>query len=148
MRSRNTNVLQAVVLIAGILYLAAGLVFFVSPTLFAGIFGIKVQEDWFNQIKFDSFVAPLFFIARAFAATVFALGASMVLPLFDPLRYRGLMYFSGVMFPFMAGLLLLVNGIWFEHLVLKVFGGIILLVGSGFIFGLVITRKMAQAGEE
>jgi hypothetical protein len=148
MRSKNTNVLQAVVLVAGILYLVAGLLFYFSPTMFAGMFGIRIQDDWFHQIKSDSFLAPLFFLARAFSAMLFCAGASMVLPLFDPLRYRGLMYYTGVLYPLMSGVLLLVNGIGHEHLVLMVFGGIMMVVASGFIFGLAITRKQAQSGEE
>jgi len=96
MRSKNTNVLQAVVLVAGILYMVAGLLFFISPTTFAGMFGIPIQDDWFHQIKSDSFLAPLFFLARSFSAMLLCAGASMVLPLFDPLRYRGLMYYTGV----------------------------------------------------
>lgn len=148
MRSRTTNILQGIVLITGLIYSVTGILFYISPLLFGSIFGIQVPEDWFNQIKLDSFMLPLYFITQGFAALLFVTGLSMVLPLFDPFRYRGLIYFTGVIFPVMASIMLTKNGLRYEHWMVIIMGvtfGIIFVITA---LGLLITKKNAESGEE
>ena len=148
MRSKLTNILQAVVLASGILYMAVGMLFFLSPLFVGALLGLPIAEDWFNQIKYDAFVAPLYFVTRGFAAMVFSAGAAMVLPLFDPLRYRGLVYFTGVLFPVMASWVLIRNGISFQHTLAVALGIMFLAVFLVTAAALAITRKAARSGEE
>ncbi|MDY6935901.1 MAG: hypothetical protein SVZ03_16990 [Spirochaetota bacterium] len=145
MRSKATNILQVIVLITGIIYILIGIVFFISPLLFGRIFAINITEDWFNGIKYDTFVAPLYFMARGFAAMLFSIGLSMILPLFDPLRYRGLIYYTSIVFPILSSCLLLINGIRFSHGVVTLFGIIFLIILIFTIIGLVITNKSAKS---
>lgn len=148
MRSKLTNILQVVILVSGVLYIAVGILFYMSPLLVGTLFGLPLAEDWFNQIKYDAFVAPLYFVTRGFAAMVFSVGAAMVLPLFDPLRYRGLLYFTGVLFPVMASWVLIRNGISFQHTLAVTLGIMFLAVFLVTAAALAITRKAARSGEE
>ncbi|HSV95580.1 MAG TPA: hypothetical protein VLM75_01460 [Spirochaetota bacterium] len=148
MRSKLTNILQVVILVSGVLYITAGIAFYLSPLFLGSLLGLPLAEDWFNQIKYDAFVAPLYFVTRGFAAMVFAAGASMVLPLFDPLRYRGLVYFTGILFPLMASWVLIKNGLEYQHplaVALGVMFSVVLVVTAA---ALAITRKFARSGEE
>ncbi len=148
MRSKMTNMLQAVLLVTGLLYAAVGLVVFISPVLFSRIFGIPVPEDWFNQVKYDTFVAPLFFMSRGFAAMIMTTGLAMVLPLFDPLRYRGLVYYTGILFPLLIGSLFLYNGVRYRHSMVIILGTVFALVLIFTAASLGMTRKQAKSGEE
>ena len=145
MRSKKTNFLQGIILLTGIIYLLTGIIFFISPLIFGRLFTINITEDWFNGIKFDTFVAPLYFMARCFAAMLFSAGLSMILPLFDPLRYRGLIYYTGILFPGMSALLLLINGIKYNHGILILFGIVFLLLFIITLTGLIITQKNVKA---
>ena len=127
MRSKSTNVLQGTVLLAGIVYVAIGLFFFISPykafKIFSGSLkgrdtavvedfdGEKTkkfqveeitEEDWLKQIINDEIIAPLYYLFRVFSALLFVCGLAMIMPLFDPLRYRGLIYYNGLIFPFLS----------------------------------------------
>ncbi len=148
MRSKLTNILQVVVLVSGVLYITVGIMFYLSPLFVGSVYGLALAEDWFNQIKYDAFVAPLYFVARSFAAMVFSAGAAMVLPLFDPLRYRGLVYFTGVLFPAMASWVLIKNGLAFQHSLAVALGVMFLAVLVVTATALAITRKSARSGEE
>lgn len=110
MRSRATNVLQVIVLVTGIIYLAMGIMFYFFPLQVMIVFAENVSENWFELVRDHELVAPLYYITRAFAALVFASGLSMVMPLFDPLKYRGMIYFNGLIFPLLAAFLLIKNG--------------------------------------
>lgn len=148
MRSKVTNFLQVIILITGIFYILTGLIFFISPLYFGKIFGINITEDWFIGIKYDTFVAPLYYMSRGFATMVFSIGLSMVLPLFDPLKYRGLIYYTGIVFPLLSSILLLKNGIQLDHFVLTLFGVILLIIFVITAVGLFITKANAKAGIE
>jgi hypothetical protein len=148
MRSKATNILQVVVLITGIVYLLMGALFFYSPIRFFEIFYIEVPDDWFKSIEYDTFVAPLYIITRSFSAMIFTAGISMILPLYDPLKYRGLVYYMGIIFPLISSILLLFNGIEFDHLILTFFGVVFSVILLATACGLVITLKEAKAGIE
>jgi hypothetical protein len=158
MRSRSTNILQVIVIITGIVYIFTGAVFFYSPISFVNIFSVDVADDWSRVIQYDSFIAPLFFFARSFSAMMLSSGLSMILPLYDPLKYRGLIYYTGIIFPILSFIILLYNsiridygslsGIEVEHRILLIFGIVYLIIFAATLFGLILTRKAAKAGVE
>mgnify|MGYP000895460140 CR=1 FL=1 len=148
MRSRSTNFLQITVLVSGIIYVILGITFFISPLLFGWIQGMDVNEDWLKEIPKDPFIFAVYYMGRAFAAMVFSSGLAMILPLFDPLKYRGLVYYTGVIFPFMASLILLKSGIQEANAKIIILGSIFLLLLVLTTLSLAITRKKAKSGLE
>lgn len=148
MRSKATNVLQVIIIIAGMIYISIGLFFYLSPLHFARFLSINITDDWFNAIQSDTFVAPLYFMARAFAAMLFSAGLAMILPLFDPLKYRGLVYYNAVIFPLLSSGLLLYEGVKYDHLIIIISGIIFFIICVSAIIGLAITGKDARAGVE
>jgi hypothetical protein len=147
MRSRLTNILQVVVLLTGIIYVLIGASFFYSPIRFFEIF-IDVPDDWLKLIEDDTFIAPLYYFTKTFSAMIFTSGFSMILPLYDPLKYRGLIYYTGIVFPAIAFPALLYHGIIYKHWILTTFGIVFLGVLLLNIFALAITRKEARSGIE
>ncbi len=148
MRTKLTNILQLIVLLTGVIYILTGLVFFYSPVRFVEFFLIDVTDDWFKAIQYDTFIAPLFFLARGFAAMILAAGLSMILPLYDPLKYRGLIYYTGIVYPVLSSIIFLFNGIKFEHWILTIFGITNLAIFIANLTGLIITHREAKAGIE
>ena len=127
MRSKSTNVLQGIVLLTGIVYIIVGFSFYASPYRVFRLFsvgtevktaeaaggseedGVKSEEsadlsaeDWLKQIVNDEIISPLYYVFRVFAALLLVSGIAMVMPLFDPLRYRGLVYYNGLIYPFIS----------------------------------------------
>jgi uncharacterized membrane protein HdeD (DUF308 family) len=171
MRSKFTNYLQAVVLITGIVYIIIGLVMYVKPLVVLELFAENVSENWLDLVRDNELVAPLYYISRGFSALVFTSGLAMVMPLFDPLKYRGLIYYNGLVFPLLAGALYVYNGVFriithrqvveetgkiisSEAAVRGIHGTVVIL---GIVFtiiflltaiGLVITRSQAHDGIE
>jgi hypothetical protein len=148
MRTKLTNILQVIILITGIIYVLAGAFFFYSPVKFFQIFSIEVPDDWFKSIEYDTFVAPLYILARSFSAMLFTAGLAMILPLYDPLKYRGLIYFTGIVFPLISAVILLYNGYAFDHWILTCFGIGFVVIFLATLWGLIITLKEAKAGIE
>jgi len=148
MRSKATNILQFGVLLTGILYIVIGIVYGFSPIVFANIFGIEVNPDWYNLIKYDTFTSPLYHFSRVFALILAVTGLSMILPLFDPLKYRGVIYYNGVLFPLVSAPILLVNGLTYDHRIMTICGILFLVLFLFVGFGLMITRKQAKMGQE
>lgn len=194
MRSKNTNILQGIVLLTGIVYIVVGFSFFASPyrifKLFAsgsearmavsvegggGEHAGKIVEgadisadDWIKQIVNDEIISPLYYISRIFAALLMISGFAMIMPLFDPLRYRGLIYYNGLIYPALATLSIFIfirsqksinmeiaadagKGVvsWQEgHMIMTALGIIFLILGILIAAGLIITRKQAHEGKE
>jgi hypothetical protein len=194
MRSRKTNVLQGAVLLTGVLFIVMGLFFYVSPFRVFKIFspgaeaknasvvqnsgseasgaeeeGEELTEDnWLKQIINDDIISPLYYVFRALAVLLIVSGAAMVMPLFDPLRYRGLVYYNGLIFPLVFSISLFIfmriqksinTGIAADtgkeviasldsHLVMVVLASIFLAIAVLNAAGLVITRDQARAGRE
>ncbi|HOR93885.1 MAG TPA: hypothetical protein PLZ38_07940 [Spirochaetota bacterium] len=148
MRSKATNILQTGVLLTGIIYIIIGLLYGFSPIYFANIFGIEVNPDWYNLIKYDTFIAPLYHFSRIFALLLAIVGISMLLPLFDPLKYRGMIYYHSILFPLVSVPSLLINGITYDHLPLTICGSLLFVLFLFVGFGLIITRKYAKMGQE
>lgn len=194
MRSRTTNILQGIVLVTGIVYIVVGLSFFASPYRVFKIFsagsearmGVAVDEggsagagktddgadvsedDWLKQIINDEIISPLYYLSRIFAAFLMVSGFAMIMPLFDPLRYRGLVYYNGLIFPVIAALSIFIfmrsqksinleiaadagkdAVLWQEgHMVMTALGIIFLILSILTAAGLIITRKQAHEGKE
>lgn len=124
-----------------------GAAFYYSPVKFFRFF-FEVPDDWLKAIEEDAFIAPLYFLLRGFSAMIFASGLSMILPLYDPLKYRGLIYYVGIIFPLISFPILLFHGIKYEHVVLTYIGIILLIILAANACALIITRKEAKAGIE
>jgi len=147
MRTRLTNILQVFVLLTGIIYILIGAVYYYSPIGFFEFF-LDVPDDWTKLVAEDTFIAPLYLISRGFSAMIFAAGLAMILPLYDPLKYRGLIYYTGILFPVISFPVLLYHGISHEHWILTLLGIIFLSIFLINACGLIITRKEAKAGIE
>ena len=111
MRSINTNILQYILLITGIIYIIYGLLFYISPISIITFFAQYPSNEWMNMLQEHEFVGPMYYLLEAFSALLFCVGCAMILPLFDPLKYRGLIYFTNILFPIMASFLLIKNAI-------------------------------------
>ncbi len=148
MRSRKTNFLQAVVLLTGVLYILSGGIFSLSPHLFADIFSIDINEDWFKEIPREPFMFMMIAISRSFGLLLFTMGIAMVLPLFDPLRYRGLVYFTGILFPSGAAFLCAISCLTNPLGVLIIYASLFVLIAVATIAGLFITKGTVKTGVE
>ncbi|MBN2161275.1 MAG: hypothetical protein JW807_17945 [Spirochaetes bacterium] len=195
MRSKTTNVLQGVVLLTGIVYILIGLAFYISPYGVLKAFSPSVEsravgyhgdaesrggavasyegeglaeEDWLKQIVNDEIISPLYYILRVFAALLLVSGIAMIMPLFDPLRYRGLIYYNGMIFPFVAALSMIVfinsqksinikiaaeagkeTVTWqVGHMVITVLAIVFTVIFLLTVITLLMTRKQAKEGKE
>jgi hypothetical protein len=193
MRSKSTNILQVVVLLTGIVYIIVGFSFFASPYRVFKLFSVSAEiktavtegesegsstksdesaeltsEDWLKQIVNDEIISPLYYVFRVFAVLLMVSGIAMVMPLFDPLRYRGLVYYNGLIYPLISAISMFLfihsqNSINTEIAADSGKGAVVWQVGHlimtslGIMFTvlfvltaicLVITRKQAREGRE
>ena len=191
MRTRMTNMLQVVVMLAGVVYLAMGLAFLISPyrTLkvftfhggpsgsaspnsYAGGDSRSIEatdlstDEWLKQIVNDEIISPLYYLFRVFALLMAVCGLSLIMPLFDPLRYRGLIYSVCLIFPLIATIssvvfivgqesmrteLSLSHGqshIWGGHPVMTVVTAVFALISLCSAVALMLTRKQSREGKE
>ncbi len=160
MRSAKTNAFQMAVLISGIIYILIGIAFIISPITIFKLFTDNVSEDWFNLVRDHELVAPLYFTVRAFGVLLFSSGLLMIMPLYDPLKYRGIAYLNGVLFPFVSAFILLKNGLFigakgedsmkgdYMHVPIVIFGIILSVIFFIVLITLLITRKDAKEGKE
>ncbi len=121
------------------------------------------NENWIMQVKTDEILAPLYYFFRVLSALLFIAGFAMILPLFDPLKYRGLVYFNAVIFPLLGIILFSSNALAFifsssksipkpgetsgHALIMILWLVLIFVLGLGFS-GLMLTRKLAKKGIE
>ena len=145
--------------------------FYLSPITVLQFFAENVSDNWLDLVRDNELVAPLYNVCRGFAALLFSSGLAMILPLFDPLRYRGLVYYNGLIFPFFASILLMKNGlaiIFFSnqpgdetsstvmdvirshggHTIVLILGIIFMIIFIATLSGLLITRTQAKQGIE
>lgn len=146
MRTIKTNFLQIVVLVSGIIYSLLGILSYVSLIYFGKLIGIDVNEDWLKEIPNDAFISLVYFLSKGFAAMLFSVGLSMILPLFAPIKYRALIYFTGIIFPLMSSILLLYYGIDISHTILLAIGGIFMFIFVLTSTALVITKEEVKSG--
>ncbi|MCX7678351.1 MAG: hypothetical protein N2316_03950 [Spirochaetes bacterium] len=147
MRSKKTNFLQTIVLCSGIVYISIGSLFALSPHLFGNVFFLEINEDWFMEIPKDSFMFASITLARALAALLFTIGLAMVLPLFDPVKYRALVYFTNVLFPFISSIIFIKSSFTNPLPVLIGFSVIFMLIGAFAFIALMVTRDVAKTEE-
>lgn len=160
MRSAKTNAFQTAVLVSGIFYIIIGIAFMFSPINVIKLFAENVSENWFDLVRDHELVAPLYFSVRAFGVLLISSGVLMVMPLFDPLKYRLIAYMNGVFFPFVSSLILLKNGLFigvrkdeaiqgdYMHKVVVLMGLVLMVIAVGVFITLMITRKDAKEGRE
>lgn len=160
MRSAKTNAFQAAVLITGIMYIILGVAFIFSPLTIFQLFADNISENWIDLVRDHELVAPMYFTVRAFGVLLLTSGFLMVMPLFDPLKYRGIAYCNGVLFPFISAVILLKNSFFigvksedaihgnFMHLPIVVLGVILSVIFLVVFVTLLITRKEAKEGRE
>lgn len=97
------------ILFTGFVYVLTGGLFALSPHLFGNIFSLEINEDWFKEIPKDAFMFMVLTLSRSTACLLLSTGLSMILPLFDPLKYRGMVYYTGVLFPLLSAVMFTVN---------------------------------------
>ncbi|PKL18464.1 MAG: hypothetical protein CVV49_05765 [Spirochaetae bacterium HGW-Spirochaetae-5] len=160
MRSAKTNAFQAAVLISGVMYIIIGAAFIFSPLTIFQFFAENVSENWIDLVRDHELVAPMYFTVRAFGVLLLTSGFLMIMPLFDPLKYRGIAYLNGVLFPFISAVILLKNGLFigvkrddsihgnYMHLPIVIFGIILSVVFLIVLLTLLLTRKDAKEGRE
>jgi len=163
LRSRKTNALQVAVLLAGIIFIITGAAFFYSPMAVFRLFVSNISDTWLDLTRDNELIAPMYHTLRAFAALLITSGMAMVMPLFDPLKYRLMIYFNGVIFPFFASLMLIKTGFSlgirlnmkegafqgnYVHKSMIVFGFIFAFIFFSCLITLFITRKDAKEGKE
>ncbi len=193
MRSKSTNVLQGIVLLTGIVYIVVGFSFYVSPYRVFRLFSSSVEtrtvesaadyegrsvktdegadlssDDWLKQIVNDEIISPLYYVFRVFAALLLVSGIAMIMPLFDPLRYRGLVYYNGIIYPFVSAvsMFLFIHSqksinmqiateagkgavVWqVGHMIMTSLAIMFTMLFVLTAIGLIVTRKQAKQGKE
>ena len=181
MRSKKTNFFQLSVLITGAVFILFGVAFSTSPITAFKIFNENVSAKWnkgaadnefisddvirnfsydsSDLIRDDEFVAPLYLIVRSFGVLLIFTGFLMILPIFDPLKYRIIAYSIGVFFPFISSIIFLKNGLFigvrkenvngdYIHLLVVILGIIFLVLSIVVFSSLMLTRKDALEGKE
>jgi hypothetical protein len=158
LRSVKTNALQISVLVAGAIYIIIGVAFFYSPMGVFKIFVKNVSEIWAGEVRTNELIAPMYHILRAFSAMLLTSGLMMIMPLFDPLKYRLMIWINGVLFPFLSALMLIKtgftlvsrseHGVNYYHKSMLVFGFIFTFVLFTCLITLIITGRDAKAGKE
>lgn len=157
-RSGKTNALQVSVLLAGVSYILIGASFFYSPMDVFKFFIKNVSEIWAGEVRTNELIAPMYHILRAFSAMLFTSGILMIMPLFDPLKYRLMIWINGVFFPFLAAMMLIKtgltlvsrseNGVTYYHKSMLIFGFVFTFIFFICLITLLITGKDAKAGKE
>ncbi|MDA3899529.1 MAG: hypothetical protein PF637_03305 [Spirochaetes bacterium] len=99
MRNGLINLLQVFVLLTGLVYIAMGGLYIIKPDLFCSVFQIPLNTEWANQIRIDDYLMLLYLLSKSFSIIIVFVGCTMILPLYDPERYRELIYFNGVFLP-------------------------------------------------
>ncbi|MBN1500224.1 MAG: hypothetical protein JW982_08715 [Spirochaetes bacterium] len=148
MRNKQTNFLQVVVLYTGAVYIISGLIYFISPGLFASIIGLNVNQDWIGNIALDEFIFLFYSLSRTLAFILFTSGLAMILPLFDPLKYRGLVYYNGLIFSGGASAFLMTAGIIYKFNTMKVMAAVFIFQFILTLTALMLTKGNANRGIE
>ena len=148
MRTKTTNFLQITVLLTALLYIAAGMIFFISPFVFGKLLAVPTSDEWLRQISADGFLVMIYLVARGLAALLVLSGISLVMPIFDPLKYRLLIHLFCVIFPLVSGGFLLFSGFYDGYMTARIIGGIFGLIFLLNFISLHLTRKNAKQGIE
>jgi len=166
LRSKKTNALQMAVLISGFLFIIIGIAFLFFPLSVLQFFAENVSENWLDLVRDNELVAPLFFMVKAYSVLLITSGFLMVMPLFDPLKYRGIVYFNGLFFPAISSFILIKNSFikssnlplgdtlpqngseYFTHKVMLTCGAVFAFIALICAATLILTSKEAREGKE
>lgn len=164
MRSKKTNALQVSVLLTGVIYIVMGAAFLLTPMFVLQLFAENVSENWLDLVRDHELVAPLFYMVRSFSVLLITSGFLMIMPLFDPLKYRGIVYINGVIFPLISSVILIKNGLFakdrgtdiqesllqgdYTHKLIVIIGVIFAIIFLVSTIMLILTAKDAKEGKE
>ncbi len=164
MRSKKTNALQVSVLLTGVIYIIMGAAFLLTPMFVLQLFAENVSENWLDLVRDHELVAPLFYMVRSFSVLLITSGFLMIMPLFDPLKYRGIVYINGVIFPLISSFILIKNGLFvkdrgtlvqesvfqgdYTHKLIVIIGLIFAAIFLVSTIMLILTAKDAKEGKE
>jgi hypothetical protein len=148
MRTRKTNFLQIVLIITALFYIVSGAGFFITPYYFGKVFTMQISEEWLNQIRLDAFLVMINMIARVLSALLVVVGMSMIMPIFDPLKYRLMIYMYGVIFPFAGMAFYFYNGIVENIISARIFGLFYAVIFVFHVSALFLTKEDAKKGIE
>ena len=145
-------------LLTGVIYILIGVAFFYSPMEVFKLFIKNVSETWIDVVRTNEFIAPMYHILRAFSAMLVTSGITMIMPLFDPLKYRLMIYINGVLFPLLSSLMLVKtglslvsrseNGVTYYHKSMLILGFVFAFIFLSCLITLFITGRDAKAGKE
>jgi hypothetical protein len=147
MRSRSTNVLQMIVMITGLVYIAFGALFFISPVTVGKIFAVYLNTEW-GVNNYDAFIVLIYLVARGFSPLIIISGLSLVMPLYDPLKYRLMIYLFGAVFPVISGTYLIITGFLDKFITAYILGGGFLILFVLNLSALFLTKENARKGIE
>lgn len=148
MRTKTTNFLQITMLLTALIYIVAGMLFFISPFVFGKLLSVQTSDEWLNQIRLDEFLVMIYLIARGLSVLLVLSGISLVMPLFDPLKYRLLIHLLCSLFPLAISAFLAYTGFTQGYMIAKIIGGIFGLIFLLNFISLHLTRKNAKQGIE
>lgn len=148
MRTRKTNVYQIILLITAFIYFIGGVVFFTSPFLMAKVINIQTNDEWLNQIRLDEFLVLIYIIARSLSALLALTGLSLVMPLYDPLKYRFLSYLLTVYFPLIMSCFLIYSGFSYGYNTSMIIGVVFGIICVANYLALLLTKANAKKGIE
>ncbi len=158
--------MQGAVLITGLAYIIIGILLYVSPLWVLKFFVENISENWLDLVRDNELVAPLYNITRGFSALLFTSGFAMIMPLFDPLKYRGLIFYNGLVFPLFSSIIFIYSIISGKkggsnvarasvessgqevHSIIVILGIVFLCIMIINAIGLIMTKKEAREGTE
>jgi hypothetical protein len=147
MRSRSTNVLQIVVMLTGLVYVSLGSLFFVSPVTAGKLFAVYLNNEWVVN-NYDAFIVFIYLFARGCSTLMVISGLSLVMPLYDPLKYRLMIYLYGAVFPVISGAFLIITGFIDKFVTAYILGGGFLVLFVLNLSALFLTKENARKGIE
>ncbi|HEY1405618.1 MAG TPA: hypothetical protein VF857_03325 [Spirochaetota bacterium] len=106
-----------------------------------------MNEEWQSQVRLDFFLVMIHMLARVLSALLFLVGVSLIMPLFDPLKYRLMIYLYGAIFPLIAAVYYLYNG-FSEHISARIGGFFFLTICIFHSIALFLTKDDARKGIE
>jgi hypothetical protein len=141
-----------------------GAAFLLTPMFVLQLFAENVSENWLDLVRDHELVAPLFYMVRSFSVLLITSGFLMIMPLFDPLKYRGIVYINGVIFPLISSFILIKNGLFvkdrgtlvqesvfqgdYTHKLIVIIGLIFAAIFLVSTIMLILTAKDAKEGKE
>lgn len=144
MRNFQINIQQVIVIITGLLYLSVGICYMVRPQFIGTLLTVTFSAEWANQIRIDNFLIMLYLFSKTFAILITCMGLSMILPLYDPIRYRELIYFNNVFMPFVMAVYMIKQTFVYHYTVLIYVALFFVAVIAINMSGLFLTKRFIK----